>query len=351
MADNSNLIHASSRPPTSDLSWSSDRGPQTADPGLSCAIVVASFKPDHLIDLCIRSLLAQQGIADLHIVIVDSSADGTAARLRRDFPMIEVIGLAQQTPQSIARNIGIAHTRAPFVAITDHDCIVPPDWLARLLAHHNTGEYAAVGGAVANGTPANVIGTASYLIEFNEFLPIGEPRVVPMVPHCNICFRREVFTTVGPFRAVPPGAEDLVFNFLLCQQGGRILFDPTITVEHINRTTFLRFMRHQRLLGFGSAVARQTVALKGQVFVRHPSLVYSLPLVRLARTVARLSVSSRPALLRYLSLLPLLLPGHVAWTLGFRAGVRQPISFPSPKAETLPAPWRDGAGGASRTIL
>ncbi|HKA55658.1 MAG TPA: glycosyltransferase, partial [Candidatus Binatia bacterium] len=251
----------------------------------------------------------------------------------------------------VARNIGIARTRAPFVAITDHDCIVPPDWLARLLAHHKKGEYAAVGGAVANGTPTNVIGTASYLIEFNEFMPIGEPRLVPMVPHCNICFRREVFTAVGPFRAVPPGAEDLVFNFLLCQQGGRIFFDPTITVEHINRTTFLGFMRHQRLLGLGSAAARQTVALKGQVFVRHPSLVYSLPLVRLTRTVARLSVSSRPALLRYLSLLPLLLPGHVAWALGFRAGVRKPISLPPPQAETMPAPWRDEAGGASRTTL
>jgi glycosyltransferase involved in cell wall biosynthesis len=312
---------------------------------------VASFKPSHLIDLCIRSLLAQQGIADLHIVVVDSSADGTAERLQRDFPTIEVIALAQQTPQSIARNLGVACTHAPFVAITDHDCIVPPDWLVRLLARHKEGEYAAVGGAVSNGTPASAIGTASYLIEFNEFLPIGEPRLVTMVPHCNICFRREVFTTVGPFLAVPPGAEDLVFNFLLCQQGGRILFDPTIAVEHINRTAFLGFIRHQRLLGFGSAVARKTVALKGQVFVRYPSLVYSSPLVRLARTVVRLSASNRLALLRYLSLLPILLPGYVAWTSGFRAGLRKTIPLTSLKAEKTPASWRGEARGAPRTTL
>jgi len=312
---------------------------------------VASFKPDHLINLCVQSLLAQQGIADLQIVVVDSSADGTAERLQRDFPTVEVIGLAQQTPQSIARNIGVARTHAPFVAITDHDCVVPPDWLVRLLAHHREGEYAAVGGAVGNGTPTNVIGTASYLIEFNEFLPIGGPRLVTMLPHCNVCFRREVFTTVGPFRAAPPGAEDLVFNFLISQRGGRILFDPAIVVQHLNRTAFLRFLSHQHLLGFGSAVARQTVALKGQIFVRHPSLVYSLPFVRLVRTVARLSVSNRPALLRYLSLLPILLPGHAAWTLGFRAGVRTTIPFMSPEAEKMPASWRGEAGRASRTTF
>jgi glycosyltransferase involved in cell wall biosynthesis len=306
LAESNNTIHADPWPPA---------------PGLSCAVVVASFKPGHLIDRCLHSLLAQQGIADLQIIVVDSSANGTAERLQRDFPTVEVIGLAQQTPQSVARNIGVARTRAPFIAITDHDCVVPPDWLVRLLARHREGEYAVVGGAVGNGTPTSAVGTASYLIEFNEFLPAGEPRLVTMVPHCNVCFRREVFTTVGSFVAVPPGAEDLVFNFLICQQGGRILFDPAIVVEHINRTAFLRFLRHQRLLGFGSAVARQTVALKGQIFIRRPSLIYSLPFVRLVRTVARLAVSNRLALLRYLSLLPILLPGHLTWTLGFRTGV------------------------------
>jgi GT2 family glycosyltransferase len=310
--------------------------------------VVASFKPGHLIDRCLPSLLAQQGIADLEIIVVDSSANGTAERLQQDFPTVNVINLEQQTPQSIARNLGVARTHAPFVAITDQDCVVPADWLIRLLARHREGEYAAVGGAIGNGTPASAVGTASYLIEFNEFLPVGEPRLVTMVPHCNVCFRREVFTTVGPFVAVPPGAEDLVFNFLLCQQGGHILFDPAIVVEHLNRTAFLRFLRHQRLLGFGSAVARQTAALKGQVFIRHPSLVYSLPLVRLVRTVGRLLVNNRSALLRYLSLLPILLPGHAAWTAGFLTGVRKAIPITLPEQGRISASWKGEAGVASR---
>lgn len=316
----------------------SDPRPQTLDASLSCAVVVASFRPGQLIDRCLAALLAQQEVDDVEVIVVDSSGDRTAERLRHDFPGVKVIALQQQTHQSIARNIGIAQTRAPFIAITDQDCLVPPDWLARLLARHRQGEYAAVGGAIGNGTPDSLIGTATYLIEFNEFMPGGKLRSVPMIPHCNVCFRREVFATVGPFVATPPGAEDLVFNFLLCQQGFHLLYDPAIVVTHLNRTTLSAFLRHQRLLGFGSAIGRRMVAIKGQTFVRHPRLAYGLPLVRLVRTAARLFAGNKAAFWRYLLLLPILLPGYIVWTAGFLAGLR----------EELPSQGYHTAGGSSQ---
>ena len=258
--------------------------------------------------------------------MVDSSTDGTVERLRQTFPTITVVKLERQTPQSTARNIGIRHTQAQFIAITDQDCVVPPNWLSRFLAWHSQGYYDAVGGAVGNGTPESAVGTASYLIEFNEFLPRGIPRYVDMIPHCNICFRREVFTKIGPFIDSPPGAEDLLYNFSLHQRGGRLFFDPDIVVTHLNRTDYPAFLQHQRRLGFGSAVARRMGLLKGQIFARYHWLAYSLPFVRLLRTVHRLLMYNRPALLRYLQLLPLLVPGHAYWTTGFLAGLRTPLS-------------------------
>ena len=305
----------------------SDPRPQTPGSKPSCAVIVASFRPGPLIDRCLTTILAQQGIDHLEVVVVDSSGDGTAERVRRNFPHVAVIALPQQTHQSIARNIGIAHTQAPFIALTDQDCLVPSDWLARLLAWHWTGQYAAVGGAIGNGTPNSVVGTATYLIEFNEYMPGGKPRLVSMIPHCNVCFRREVFTSVGPFVATPPGAEDLVFNFLLCQYGQQMWYDPAIVVTHLNRTAFSAFLRHQRVLGFGSAIGRRIVAIKGQTLVRHPSLAYGLPLVRLIRTAARLFAGNMLVFLRYLLLLPILLPGYIVWTAGFLAGLREDLSL------------------------
>ena len=286
------------------------------------AVVIASFRPGALIDRCLSSVLAQQNVARFDIIVIDSSADGTAERLERDFPRVDVVRLDKQTHQSAARNLGLARTQADFIAITDQDCVVPQDWLACLLARHREGDYAAVGGAVGNGTPSSPVGTASYLIEFNEFLPAGKPRLVPMIPHCNICFRREVFDNIGAFAEVPPGAEDQVFNFLLIQQGQRLLFDPDIVVAHLNRTSFSHFLRHQRLLGFGSAIVRRTIPVKGHQLVRWPMLSYGLPFVRLLRTAGRLLRGHRATFLRYLFLLPILVPGHIVWAAGFRAGLR-----------------------------
>jgi len=304
-------------------SSSSDAEHRTPNTDLSCAVVVASFRPGALIDRCLHALLAQQGIPSYEVIVVDSSTDGTAEHLRQQFPTVTVIALDHQTHQSVARNIGIAHAQAAYVAITDQDCLVPSDWLARLLAHHQRGNYAIVGGAIDNGTPESAVGTASYLIEFNEFMPTGQTRVVTMIPHCNVCLRREVLTTVGPFVAVPPGAEDQVYNFLLCQRGERLLFDPTIVVTHLNRTDFSSFLRHQQLLGVGSAIARRTVAIPGQAFVRHRWLAYTLPLVRFLRTSLRLLQQDCATFRRYLRLSPLLLPGYMMWTKGFLVGLQQ----------------------------
>lgn len=302
---------------------------QTSRQDASCAVVVAAFRPGPLIHRCLRSLLAQTGVSTPEIIVVDSSADGTAARLQQAFPTVTVIELDRQTPQSVARNIGIAHTQAQFIAITDHDCVAPPDWLQRLLAWHAQDRYEAVGGAVGNGTPDSTVGTASYLIEFNEFLPGGTPQSVEMIPHCNICFRREVFTEIGPFIESPPGAEDLLYNFRICQQGGRIFLDPNIIVTHLNRTGLRTFLRHQRLLGFGSAAARRMAPLKGQTFVRHPMLACGLPLLRLVRTASRLFQQNRPVFFHYVRLLPLIFPGYLYWTAGFLAGLHQNPLVPS----------------------
>lgn len=295
---------------------------KTQQPRPLCAVVVASFRPGPLIHLCVRSLLAQEGVPSPEIIVVDSSGDDTAAQLRASFPTITVIELQRQTPQAAARNIGVAYSQAQFIAFTDQDCIAPRDWLARFVAWHGQGTYDAVGGAIGNGTPESAVGTASYLIEFNEFLPSGTPGLAEMIPHCNICFRREVFTTIGPFLEVPPGAEDLLYNFFVRQQGGRLLCDPSIVVTHLNRTDFSAFLHHQWVLGFGSAIARRSANLKGHQFVRYPFLSYSLPFVRLVRTCSRLLRYNRPALWQYLQLLPFLLPGYFHWTSGFLAGIR-----------------------------
>src|SRR4029079_13606558 len=108
------------------------------------SVVVPCYRPGDLIDGCLADLCAQDLDEGFEVILVESSGDGTAERLQRRFPGIRVIAPPHRTLPAEAQNIGVAAAHAAFVAITNHDCRLPSDWLRRLLARHDLGDYAAV---------------------------------------------------------------------------------------------------------------------------------------------------------------------------------------------------------------
>lgn len=289
------------------------------------SVVVPCYRPGDLIDGCLTDLCAQDLDEGYEVILVESSGDGTAERLQRRFPGIRVIAPPHRTLPAEAQNIGVAAAHAGFVAITNHDCRLPSDWLRRLLARHERGDYAAVGGAVANGTPRSAVGTTAYWSEFNEFTTGRAPGIVAGVPQCNVCFRRDALAGVTPFPTVRFGAEELTFNYELTRAGGKFFFDPSIVVTHLNRTTLRAFLAHQRILGIGSAMARRLVPLPGAVVARHPVLIPFLPLLRVGRVLGRVARRHPAELPKLILLTPLLLVGYVVWAAGFWRGARDPL--------------------------
>jgi GT2 family glycosyltransferase len=294
------------------------------------SVVVPCYRPGALIEGCLETLRAQDLDGLYEIIVVESSGDGTAERLRARFPGVRVIAPPTRTYPAEAQNIGVAAATGELIAVTNHDCRVPSDWLRRMVARHESDTYAAVGGAVANGTPDSWIGTAAYWAEFNEFTTGREPSIVPGVPQCNVCFRRAALVGATPFPAVRFGAEELTFNYELTRAGHRFFFDPTIVVTHVNRTTLAAFLRHQRVLGAGSAMARRLVPLAGGVAVRHPVLIPLLPPLRLWRLLRRVARRHPAELPTVLALVPLLLYGYATWAAGFWHGTRGPVDPRAP---------------------
>jgi GT2 family glycosyltransferase len=289
------------------------------------SVVVPCYRPGALIDGCLESLRAQDLDGLYEIIVVESSGDGTAERLQARFPGVRVIAPPTRTYPAEAQNIGVAAAAGDLIAVTNHDCRVPPDWLRRMIARHDSETYAVVGGAVANGTPDSWIGTAAYWSEFNEFTPGRAAAIVAGVPQCNVCFRRSALVGPAPFPTVRFGAEELTFNYELTRAGHRFFFDPTIVVTHVNRTTLAAFFGHQRVLGTGSAMARRLVPLAGAVAVRHRVLIPLLPLLRLGRLLGRVARRHPRDLPAVLALAPLLFVGYVVWAAGFFAGTRGPV--------------------------
>jgi ABC-type polysaccharide/polyol phosphate transport system ATPase subunit len=148
------------------------------------SVVVPCYRPGDLIDGCLADLLDQDLAGPYEVIVVESSGDGTAERLRKTFPRCRVIAPPSRTWPAEAQNLGVAAATGPFIAVTNHDCVIPRDWLRRLLARHERARTPPSAARVANGTPASLVGTAAYWSEFNEFTPGRPGGPVPGVPQC-----------------------------------------------------------------------------------------------------------------------------------------------------------------------
>jgi glycosyltransferase involved in cell wall biosynthesis len=100
-------------------------------PSVSRAPRVSVIMPAHNSELyiedAVRSVLGS-GEPDVEVVVVDDgSTDGTAAAVRAiDDSRINLITIAPSGGPARPRNVGIAHARAPFVAMLDSDDILKP---------------------------------------------------------------------------------------------------------------------------------------------------------------------------------------------------------------------------------
>jgi glycosyltransferase involved in cell wall biosynthesis len=117
-------------------------------------VVVPAHNEQALLPACIAGLLAAAAAVDVTVelvVVLDSCTDDSS---RAAFPAATVSVDARNVGQ--ARRAGFDHLlqrrptgindRETWLATTDADTIVPPDWLSRMLAH------AAAGWTVVAGT-------------------------------------------------------------------------------------------------------------------------------------------------------------------------------------------------------
>lgn len=278
--------------------------------------------------------MAQTAPFGFEVVVADSSSDATPEIIRSRFPSVRLVHLEKRTFPGTARNVAIRHSRAPLVAMLDADCIADPDWLERMVALHESGEYGAVGGAICNGTPGSGSGLIGYLLEFREFIPKSPRREVITIPTANICYRREIFERYGLFDDVR-ASEDMLFNWRICLAEERILFDPSVRVTHLNKTGWGTIFHYQRVLGSSSAIARHRMNPPFEVIRAYPALGWLMPFlirfpwlgilippVRLARALVWLLRYDRATLLKLVALSPGYLVGAFIWASAFVGGLR-----------------------------
>lgn len=292
------------------------------------SIIIPSYQSSQTILACLVSLHNQES-QPLEIIVVDSSSDETPDLIRRHFPKVQLFQFKEHTFPGPARNLGVKRANGSIIAFIDSDCIAEPDWVQRLVQNHACG-HEIVGGAVEVANPSSTYAWAGHISEFREFLPIGKPHSVLHIPTCNISYRKELFLKAGGFPNAYYPQEDLLFNFLLYQQGFKIWFDPGIRIKHRCREGLQQYLSHQHRFGRVTRCTLARIDLSGSFFARRPWLAWAsspfLGLVKFVRN-SKIFFHRYPVVaLQKPQIMLLLMLGAIWWARGFAAGAQTGLS-------------------------
>ncbi len=268
-------------------------------------------RPQQLPD-CLRSLLRlQYPQVDLLVVDNGSPEDGVEQLMRE--VAADVLGDAGDAHVSVrvvveprpglsrARNTGVHHARGDFIAFTDDDAEVDPEWLTQLW--QALASAAGAGCATGLVLPAELETQAQ--IWFEEFGghskgralvrqvidPVEKRAQHPLYPlpafgaGVNMAFRREVLEEAGGFDpalgAGSPagGSEDTAMFSQALLNGHSIVFTPHAIVRHHHRPGEAAL--RSQYAGYG----RGLTAYYTKMLLERPRL--ALELARLAPTALR----------------------------------------------------------------
>lgn len=114
----------------------------------SLAIIIVTFNSIAEIDACLDSLIGHTAPFPTTITVVDNaSKDGTAAHVRKKYPMVQVIDSGGNVGFAKANNLGIRATRSDYVLLMNPDTEAPPGAIQTLVRGLASHPEAAIAGA------------------------------------------------------------------------------------------------------------------------------------------------------------------------------------------------------------
>jgi len=283
-------------------------------------IIIVSFNARQTISDCLRAL-HRQTVQGFRTLVVDSSSDGTAELVVREFSWAELVTSPTRLFPGDARNLGMRSVTSDIVGFVDADCIAAPDWVERVLEAHTSADpaHVIIGGSVGVANPESVAGWALYFCEFSAWLATGEARPMPDIPTCCYSFKRGAFESFGPFLE-GSYCSDTLFNWTARQAGHTPLFVPRISVLHQNPTHFPSIARKLRMHGETFARIRARYEHWSPAMRLARSLTWILlPPLLWARVASRVG-GVRGYRWPFLRATPLMWAGFACWSWGEAVG-------------------------------
>lgn len=229
------------------------------------SIVVPAYNAQATLRACLDSLCAQTYAQTLYeILVVDNaSSDATRAIIQAFAPRVQYL-YESKRGRSTAQNCGIAHARGEVVAFTDADCVVEPQWLARLIEPLQDETVGVVGGAIRSMPTDNAVELFGEQIHNQEkAICVYKP---PYVATANWASPRRLLQELGGFDETLVRGQDTDLAWRILQAGKRLVYQPTAVIYHPHARTVRAWFQVGCLHGYYSVFVNRKHAAFLQTF-------------------------------------------------------------------------------------
>jgi cellulose synthase/poly-beta-1,6-N-acetylglucosamine synthase-like glycosyltransferase len=205
--------------------------------------------------------LAQQGYLPLEVLVSDDhSTDDTIVRARAwaqahpHLPVRVLPASPGETGKKAAIARAVAAAQGEWVATTDGDCRLGPDWLANLAAFAQAHQPKLMVGPVVF-LPPQSLAQALLTVEFASLIGVGGAALQAGRPHlangANLAYPRAVFAQVGGYAGnahLPSGDDEFLLQKIQARWPGQVRFikSPGAVVQTAYPASWGEFWQQRR---------------------------------------------------------------------------------------------------------
>jgi len=201
------------------------------------SVIIPVKNGEKTIKKCLDSL-KNLHYTNYEIIVIDDNSNDNTSEILSSYEGIEVLKTSGIGP-SKCRNLAIKQARGEYLAFTDGDCLVHPEWLNELLKGFGEDNVIGVGGD--QQSPHDETKFGRIVQEFLKAVGFvtdyikGKKIMIETQhnPTCNVIYKKEIFDKIGGFRENLWPGEDVELDYRIKQlKKYKLKYNPLAIVYH-----------------------------------------------------------------------------------------------------------------------
>lgn len=235
------------------------------------SVIIPAFNSEATIGALLESLMALDYRRDrLEIIVVDGGSIDRTREIAQRYPVKVIVETRRGI--NVARNTGVRNSCGEILAFTDSDCVVPRDWVKKIVEAFSDSRIGCLGGSVMRYEDDFLARYAdeSVMPVLRRFrrreLLSGVKPIFRYPAGCNMAFRRNAIEKAGLFdERIRYGFDEDELVERVCRSGYLMLLDPNIIVLHKHRGSLRGLLRQSFNYGRGGGLVVR-MGIRGKFF-------------------------------------------------------------------------------------